>query len=99
MLDTITSSILFLTSAESDTSSAVVSLNVIFSDISSLNIPQESVSDIPDNSGKGLVFVMTRDAHFLVIDTETGNMVCNRSIYPKVKSNAISMHIIGKYLD
>ncbi|XP_058748212.1 uncharacterized protein LOC131621026 isoform X2 [Vicia villosa] len=94
MLDTITSSILFLTSAESDTSSAVVSLKVIFSDISSLNIPQESVSDIPDNSGKGLVFVMTRDAHFLVIDTETGNMVCNRSIYPKVKSNAISMHII-----
>ncbi|XP_050904243.1 lethal(2) giant larvae protein homolog SRO77 isoform X2 [Lathyrus oleraceus] len=94
MLDTITSSILFLTSAASDTSSAVVSLKVKFSDTSSLNIPQESVSDISGNSGKGLVFVMTRDAHFVAVDTETGNMVCNRSIYPKVKSNAISMHII-----
>ncbi|KAL5101851.1 hypothetical protein RYX36_006178, partial [Vicia faba] len=94
MLDTITSSILFLTSAESDTSSAVVSLKVKFSDTSSLNIPQESVSDISDNSGKGLVFVMTRNAHFVALDTEKGNMVCNRSIYPKVKSNTISMHII-----
>ncbi|KAI5428545.1 hypothetical protein KIW84_033508 [Lathyrus oleraceus] len=55
---------------------------------------QEFVSDISSNSGKGLVFVMTRDTHFVAVDAETGNMVCNRSIYPKVKSSAISMHII-----
>ncbi|KAK2430985.1 hypothetical protein P8452_44295 [Trifolium repens] len=94
MLDSITSSVLFLTSSESDTSSAVVSLNAKFSDTSCLNIPQESVSDISDNSGKGLVFIMTRDAHLVAIDTETGNMVCNRTMSPDVKSNAISMHII-----
>ncbi|CAJ2653416.1 unnamed protein product [Trifolium pratense] len=94
MLDTITSSVLFLTSSESDTSSAVVSLNAKFSDTSCLNIPQEPVSDISDNSGKGLVFIMTRDAHLVAIDSETGNMVCNRTMSPDVKSNAISMHII-----
>ncbi|MCH90419.1 syntaxin-binding protein 5-like protein, partial [Trifolium medium] len=75
MLDTTTSSVLFLTSSESDTSSAVVSLNAKFSDTSCLNIPQEPVSDISDNSGKGLVFIMTRDAHLVAIDSETGNMV------------------------
>jgi hypothetical protein len=36
--------------------------------------------------------------HTVAIDTETGNMVCNRTMNPKVKSNAISMHIIGKDL-
>lgn len=98
MLDISTSSILFLTSTESDTYSAVVSLNAKFSDASSLNIPQESVSDISDNSRKGLLFVMTRDAQFVAVDTETGNVVCNRTMSPKVKSNAISLHLIGKYL-
>jgi len=96
MLDTITSSFLFLTSAESPTS-AVVSMNAKFSDTSSLNIPQESVSDISDKP-KGLVFIMTRDSHLVAIDTETGNMVCNRTMSPSVNSNAISMHIIGKCL-
>ncbi|XP_004491029.1 uncharacterized protein [Cicer arietinum] len=94
MLDISTSSILFLTSTESDTYSAVVSLNAKFSDASSLNIPQESVSDISDNSRKGLLFVMTRDAQFVAVDTETGNVVCNRTMSPKVKSNAISLHLI-----
>jgi len=42
---------------------------------------------------------MTRDAHFVAIDTEKRNMVCNRTKNPKVKSNEISTHIIGKYLD
>ncbi|XP_061351670.1 uncharacterized protein LOC133296653 isoform X1 [Gastrolobium bilobum] len=94
MLDISTSSVLFLTNTESNTPSAVVSLNAKFSDTSSLNIPQQSVSDIADHPGKGLVFIMTRDAHFVAIDTATGNSVCSRTMNPKVKSNAISMHII-----
>lgn len=97
MLDISTSSVLFVTNTESNTSSAVISLNAKFSDTCSLNIPQESVSDISDNSGKGLVFIMTRNAHFVAIETATGNMVCSRTMNPRVKSNAISMHIIGKY--
>ncbi|KAJ1426356.1 WD40/YVTN repeat-like-containing domain superfamily [Sesbania bispinosa] len=99
MLDISQSSVLFLMNTESHTSSAVVSLNAKFLDSCSLNIPQESVSDISDNSEKGLVFIMTRDAHFVAIDTATGNMVCSRTMYPRVKSNAISMHTIGKYFD
>lgn len=93
MLDISSSSVLFLSKTESNTSSAVVSMNAKFSD-SSLNNSQESVSDISDNPGMGLLFVMTRDAHFVATDTVTGNMVCSRTMNPGVKSNAISMHII-----
>ncbi|XP_027329453.1 uncharacterized protein LOC113845930 isoform X2 [Abrus precatorius] len=94
MLDISSSSVLFLTKTESDTSSVVVSMSAKFSDTCCLNSHQESVSDISDNPGLGLVFVMTKNARFLVIDTVTGNMVCSRTMNPKVKSNAISMHII-----
>ncbi|KAL2317121.1 hypothetical protein Fmac_030997 [Flemingia macrophylla] len=94
MLDISSSSVLFLMKTESKTPSAVVSICAKFSD-SNLNNLQESVSDISDNPGSGLVFVMTKDAHFVAIDTVTGNMVCSRTLSPKETSNAISMHIIG----
>ncbi|KAH1062100.1 hypothetical protein GYH30_005218 [Glycine max] len=93
MLDISSSSVLFVTKTESNTSSAVVSMHANFSD-SSLNKPLESVSDISENPGMGLVYVMTRDEHFVAIDTMTGNMACSRTMSPSVKSNVISMHII-----
>ncbi|XP_017428144.1 uncharacterized protein LOC108336268 isoform X4 [Vigna angularis] len=93
MLDISSSTVLFLTKTESNTSSAVVSMNAIFSDSSSSNT-QDSVSDISDNPGMGLVYVVTRDAHFVAIDAVTGNIVCSRTTSPRIKSNAISMYII-----
>ncbi|XP_020210711.1 uncharacterized protein LOC109795575 isoform X1 [Cajanus cajan] len=93
MLDISSSSVLSLSKNETNTSSAVVSMRVKILECN-LNNLQESVSDISDNLGMGLVFVMTRDAHFVAIDTVTGNTVCNRTMSPKEKSNAISMHII-----
>ncbi|KAF7830935.1 lethal(2) giant larvae protein-like protein SRO77 isoform X1 [Senna tora] len=95
LLDTSKSSVIFLTKVESDASSPVISLNVKFSDSVGLpNSPQESVSNISDNPGKGLIFNMTRDAQVVAIDTESGNIVCNVSINPKKESNVISIHII-----
>ncbi|KAK7276405.1 hypothetical protein RIF29_17544 [Crotalaria pallida] len=94
MLDISSSSVLFLTNTKSNTSSAIVSLNAKFSDICGLNSAQEPVSDISDSSGRGTVFIMTRDANLFVIDIATGNVVCSRTINPKVKSNVISMHIL-----
>ncbi|XP_027941630.1 uncharacterized protein LOC114195383 isoform X3 [Vigna unguiculata] len=94
MLDISSSTVLFLTKTESNTS-AVVSMNAIFSDSRSSNT-QDSVSDISDNPGMGLVYVVTRDAHFVAIDAVTGNIVCSKTISPRVKSNAISMYIIDR---
>ncbi|WVY89874.1 hypothetical protein V8G54_035388 [Vigna mungo] len=89
MLDISSSTVLFLTKTESNTSSAVVSMNAIFSDSSSSNT-QDSVSDISDNPGMGLVYVVTRDAHFVAIDAVTGNIVCKgttTSTLPAEKSS------------
>ncbi|CAJ1971027.1 unnamed protein product [Sphenostylis stenocarpa] len=96
MIDISSSSVLFLTKTESNTSSAVVSMNAKFSDSGSNN-PHESVSDISDNPGMGLVYVLTRDAHLVAIDAVTGNTVCSTTMSPRVKANAISIHMIGKY--
>lgn len=97
MLDISTPSVLFRTNTESNTPSAIVSLTAKFSDPCSLNIPQQSLSDISDSTGKELLFTMTRDANLVAVDTAKGNMVCSRTMRPNLKSNAISMHIIGKY--
>ncbi|OIW16196.1 hypothetical protein TanjilG_18911 [Lupinus angustifolius] len=93
LLDVNSSSVLFLTNTESNTSSALVSLNAKFSDVCSLNIPQESVSDISDSSGKGPVFIMTRDANLVVIDTAKGDVVCSRTMNPKKSDSGIQANI------
>lgn len=98
MLDIKDSSVLFLTNAESNASSPVISLTVKFSDICFLpNSPQKSVPDISDSPGRELVFKMTRDAHVIAIDATSGNMVYNVSMNTKKESKLISMHILGKY--
>ncbi|MED6160716.1 hypothetical protein PIB30_054002 [Stylosanthes scabra] len=94
MLDINTSSVLFLMKSEPNSPSAIVSLNTKFSDPCSLNIPQQSVSDNSDSSGKGLLLIITRDANLVGVDTANGNMVCSRSMSLNGKLNAISMYII-----
>lgn len=99
VLDTSTLSVLFFTDCVSDSNSPVISLAVkTFSDTDSLiNSPEDSESKTSNNLGKGLVFTMTRDAHFVVIDSVTGNIVTSQLMHPKTDSIAISMYIIGKY--
>lgn len=96
VLDTSTLSVLFFTDCVSDSNSPVISLAVkTFSDTDSLiNSPEDSESKTLNNLGKGLVFTMTRDAHFVVIDSVTGNIVTSQSMHPKTDSIAISMYII-----
>ncbi|XP_062156010.1 uncharacterized protein LOC133863892 isoform X2 [Alnus glutinosa] len=96
VLDTSTLSFLFLTDCLSDSRSPIISLTVkTFSDSNSLiNITEVSESETPENLGNGLVLVMTRDAHIIVIDSATCNMVTIQSMSPKKNSAAVSMHII-----
>ncbi|XP_072055150.1 uncharacterized protein [Arachis hypogaea] len=93
MLDINTSSVLFLMKTEPDSPSAVVSLTAKFSDSCSVNIPQQSVSDNSDSSEKGILFIITRDANLVVVDTSNGNMVCSRSMSVNAKLNAVSMYV------
>ena len=99
VLDTSTLSFLFLTDCLSESRSPIISLTVkTLSDSNSLiKTTEVSESETPENLGKGLVFVMTRDAHLIVIDSATCKMVTIQSMSPKKDSTAVSMHIIGKY--
>lgn len=96
VLDTSTLSFLFLTDCLSCSRSPIISLTAkTFSDSNSLiNITDVSESETPENLGNGLVFVMTRDAHIIVIDSATCNMVTIQSMSPTKDSTAVSMHII-----
>ncbi|KAJ7963959.1 transducin family protein / WD-40 repeat family protein [Quillaja saponaria] len=90
-----TLSVLFLTDSVSDSSSPVISLDVKCLDIcSSINFAEDSESEILNNPGKGVVFIMTKDAHIVAIDCASGNIVFNRSLDPKKELTALSMYII-----
>ncbi|XP_075671300.1 uncharacterized protein LOC142640875 isoform X2 [Castanea sativa] len=96
VLDTSTLSVLFFTDSVSDSNTPVISLAVkTFSDTNSLvNSPEDSESKSLNNLGKGLVFTMTRNAHIVVMDSATGNIVTSQSLHLKTDSIAISMYIL-----
>ena len=99
VLDTSTLSVLFFTDSVSDSNTPVISLAVkTFSDTNSLvNSPGDTESKSSNNLGKGLVFTMSRNAHIVVMDSATGNIVTSQSLHVKTDSIAISMYILGKY--
>jgi syntaxin-binding protein 5 len=43
------------------------------------------------------VFVMTKDAHTVVIDGNTGGILCSQSIKSEKELTSPSLYIIGKY--
>ncbi|XP_024184109.1 uncharacterized protein LOC112189069 isoform X1 [Rosa chinensis] len=46
------------------------------------------------DSENGLAFIMTRNAHVVILDSATGNMIRSWPMHPKMDSTAISMYII-----
>lgn len=99
VLDISTQSVLFVTDCVTNSSAPVISLAVkTFSDTNVINSPEDSESKTSKNLGQELVFVMTSNAHIIVMDSETGNMVSSWSMNPEKDSAAISMYMIGKYI-
>lgn len=98
MLDISTMSVLFLTDSVSNSSSPVTCLAVkSFSDTSnSSHCPEESESKNLDDPGNGLIIVMTRNAHIVVIDGASGNMVSSWTMNSKKELTAVSMYIFGE---
>ncbi|KAG6728776.1 hypothetical protein I3842_02G190500 [Carya illinoinensis] len=95
VLDISTQSILFVTDCVTNSSAPVISLAVkTFSDTNVINSPEDSESKTSKNLGQELVFVMTSNAHIIVMDSETGNMVSSWSMNPEKDSAAISMYMI-----
>ncbi|XP_042514167.1 uncharacterized protein LOC122088875 isoform X2 [Macadamia integrifolia] len=89
-------SLKFLTNCVSDSSSAVISVTMkAFSDIQSLilNSPKKSGPENPNDPTEDVVLVLTRNAHILVIDGASGNLISSLPLRVK-ESTAISMYVI-----
>lgn len=99
MLDISKSSVLFLTDSLSNSSLPVNSLAVkSFSDnISLISNPEDTESERMEDNIRLLVFVMTKDAHIVVIDGNIGSIICSQLIQPVKESTVISTYITGKY--
>lgn len=61
------------------------------------NSVENSDNGTESESASAVVFVLTRDAHMMLMDSSSGNMISTAPIYPTENSIAISMHLLGKY--
>ncbi|XP_011035923.1 PREDICTED: uncharacterized protein LOC105133574 isoform X2 [Populus euphratica] len=97
LLDTSTSSVLFLTDSLSGSNSPVTSLTVkLFSESSDLiNNREDTESKTMEDHVRLEVFVMTKDAHTVVIDGNTGGILCSQSIKSEKELTSPSLYIIG----
>ncbi|XP_031264245.1 uncharacterized protein LOC116122548 isoform X2 [Pistacia vera] len=95
VLDISSSSVLFLTDSVSDSSSPVISLVVksFPNPNNTINTPKDSNLNTLENPIRNVVFFMTKDAHIVVCDSTTGNILASQSLHPK-ESSAISMYIL-----
>lgn len=96
MLDVSLLSVLFIVDASASIS-PVISLSVkSFSNPNTItSSPRDSESKTLNGPGKWVTIVLAKDAHVVVIDNATGNLVSSWSAHPKKGSTAISMYIIG----
>lgn len=94
MIDVNSSQVLFLSESVSISHSPVISLDVKI-------CPPHNLEDIvnknSNESVRELAFILTKDAHIILIDSTTGNVISSQLIHQNKDSVAISMYIIGKY--
>ncbi|XP_073297646.1 uncharacterized protein [Primulina huaijiensis] len=93
VIDTSLLSVLSITECLSSSKSPIISVTVgTFSDTHENNV-NNSENEIVSESATELAFVLTRDAHTVLIDCGRGNMVNSKPIFPKENSTAISMYL------
>lgn len=99
MLDISALSVLFLTDSVSNSRSPVKSLAVksMSDTISSKSNPEHIESKSNADYVKWELFATTKDAHFAIIDGNTGSLVCSQSLQPEKELSIISTHTLGKY--
>ncbi|KAK4436503.1 Syntaxin-binding protein 5 [Sesamum alatum] len=94
VLDTSSPSVLFVTDCVSSLSSPVISVAVKSSPDNCENSVNNSDDGTGSESSTQIVFFLTRDAHMVLMDSTTGNMISSPPVLPKEKSIAISMYLL-----
>lgn len=59
------------------------------------NDPEQSGDTSPSDPEKEVAFLLTKDAHIILVDIVSGNQICSQSVNPK-ESPAISIYMLGK---
>ncbi|CAK9173543.1 unnamed protein product [Ilex paraguariensis] len=95
VLDISTLSVLFLTDSVSASSSAVISVALkTYPNTSSDNLNHHEKEMLNESSSREVAFILTRDAHIIVMDGITGNMISSQPMHPRKESTAVSMYIL-----
>eukprot|EP00268_Persea_americana_P061121 TRINITY_DN7687_c0_g1_i1.p1 TRINITY_DN7687_c0_g1~~TRINITY_DN7687_c0_g1_i1.p1 ORF type:complete len:1116 (-),score=226.71 TRINITY_DN7687_c0_g1_i1:399-3746(-) len=96
MFDMGSLSVVFQTDCVPGSSSPVISVAMkVLKQISSIvNSPKHQQPKNPSNSAEGVLFILTRNAHVVVIDSVTGNRIGSQPFHPKNETTAISMYVI-----
>ena len=97
MLDASNSSVLFLTDSLSGSSLPLKSLAVFSNSIDLINNSEDTESTIVEDHVRLKVFAMTKDACIVVIDGNTGSILCSQSLKSATELTSPSIYIIGKY--
>lgn len=94
MLDMSSLSVMFCTDYTSGRNSPVICINVhaIPQNIVLLNSPKRVSPEAPADPAE-MVLILTKDAHVVIIDSKTGDIMSSQPVHPK-DSVAISMHAI-----
>lgn len=98
MLDTGSLSVLYTTDCVSSPTSPIISLAMRTFPDTRENSLKNSESGTVAESAKEVAFVLTNDAHMVLIDSISGKTISSQSIHTKEESTAICMYLLGKYL-
>ncbi|KAJ6429271.1 hypothetical protein OIU84_020824 [Salix udensis] len=100
MIDTSTSTVLFLTDSLSGSSLPLKSLAVFSNSFDLINNSEDTESTIVEDHVRLKVFAMTKDACIVVIDGNTGSILCSQSIKSATELTSPSIYIIegGSYI-
>ncbi|KAG5239961.1 syntaxin-binding protein [Salix suchowensis] len=96
MLDTSTSTVLFLTDSLSGSSLPLKSLTVFSNSFDLINNSEDTESTILEDHVRLKVFAMTKDACIVVIDGNTGSILCSQSIKSATELTSPSIYIIER---
>lgn len=94
MLDIRSLAVLFLTDCLSNSNSLAISLAMPTFPIACGNL-DHSGNKTSIESAVEVIFMLTRDAHIVVLDSTTGNMISSLSMH-STELSAISIYILGK---
>ncbi|KAH7677887.1 syntaxin-binding protein 5 [Dioscorea alata] len=96
MLDISSMSVIFRTGCLSGTNSPVISITTHLTPQSSviLHSPKQSSPESAKVHSEEVVYVLTKDACVVMVDSITGSMINLRPMHPRKESAAISMYVL-----